>query len=422
MAKKQKRDLLDELIDMREDWNSLSHVGDNLAAQFVDPDEQPVYDPADYKERPRANSTYCVCVSTKNQAACDRCREVCPSEAINITETSVRIGEDSCRNCGLCAAVCPTETFMVRKNAPFALYDKIARVATAYDQCYITCTRALGRLPLANEVLLPCVGAVSTELWFDLLCEYPNLSVYLPLGICDRCQTTTGEEALSDAIAMAEEWSGESVGLEVDEADLVRTQKRAYKRSQFVSEVTQAGTRLVSRGVPVLAGAQAVANRLKKHSEQITKLQKSLESAVGTQNSQRRRRMLTRKRKLLLAGIQKYPDLADEISLAFPVVDSDHCTSCGDCTMACTLHALELDHAGRVILEPTYCTNCGACAAACPEGAIALHERTIEDLVIPDERAQERERQRARTRRLKEQGKKTLEQGLDALEHLAKEE
>ena len=414
----QKRDLLDELIDLRQDWNSLSHVGDNLASQFVDPDEAPVFDPSDYKERPRPSSTYCACVSTKDLSACDRCRQVCPVDAITIEGSTVRIG-DSCRECCLCAAVCPTEAFVVRRNAPLALYDKIARAATAYEQCYITCTRALGRLPQENEIVLPCVGALSTELWFNLLCEYPNLSVYLPLGICDRCQTTTGEEALSDAIATAEEWSGESVGLEVSEEDLTYEQKRAYKRSQFVSEVTQAGTRLVSRGVPVLAGAQAVANRVKMHSEQITKLQKSLEQAVGTQNTQRRRRMLTRKRKLLMAGIQKYPDLADEILLAFPQVDVDRCTSCADCTKACTLHALEVDAGGKVHVEPAYCTGCGACVVGCPEGAISLHERTIEDLVVPDERAEERERQRAQSRRLKEQGKKTLEKGLDALERLA---
>lgn len=417
-----KRDFLDELIDIQADWNALSRKGDDLVDQLMtDPDDLPVFDPADYKERPRANSTLCVSAVSKNPAACTRCMDVCPVDAISLNGATVRIA-DTCRKCGLCAAECPTEAFQIRKNAPLALYDKIARAAAAYEQCYITCTRAIGRLPQPNEIVLPCVGAVAHEVWFDLLCDFPNLSVYLPLGTCDRCRITTGEETFSAAIAVAEEWSGESVGLEVDEADLAHEQTRAYKRSQFVSSMTTAGTRLVTRGNPALAGAQAVANRLRDHSKQISELQKTLERAVGSNSAQSRRRILTRKRRLLMAGLQKYPDLASEMFFEFPEVDVSTCTMCGDCAKACTVHALELDKSGRVLLEPTYCVNCGACATVCAEGAISMAKHDAADLVVPDEKAEERARQRARSAKLKEQGKKTLDKGLDLIESMADED
>lgn len=419
MATSKKRDFLDEIIDIQQDWNALSRTGNDLVGQFVDdPADMPVYDPDDYRERPRPNATYCVSAVSKEPSACTRCMDVCPVNAVALQGSTVRISDD-CRKCGLCVAVCPTEVFQVRKIAPMAIYDAIARAATAYDQCYVTCTRALDRLPRENEVLLPCVGALAREVLFDLLCDYPNISVYLPLGVCDDCSVATGEQTFSDAIADAEEWSGETVGLEVDEQDLSYEQKRAYKRSQFVSSMTQAGTRLVTRGVPVLAGAQAVANRLQEHSKQITQMQRSLEKAVGSQTAQSRMRMLTRRRRLLLAGLQKYPDLAPELCLSFPEVDVDLCTMCGDCAKACTVHALEVDKNGRVLIETPYCVNCGACAAVCPESAITMRTRSTEDLVIPDEKAEERERQRARTAKLKKQGEKTLKAGLNALEQLA---
>lgn len=418
MAQK-KRDFLDEIIDMQADWNAISRRGDDLVDQLIaDPNDVPLFDPDDYAERPRPNSTQCVSAVTKNPAVCTRCMDVCPDNAITINGASVRV-DDNCRRCGLCSAACPTETFMVRKNESLALYDRVARAAAAYEQCYITCARAIDRIPQPNEIVLSCVGAMTPEVWFDLLCDFSNLSVYLPLGVCDECRVTTGEEAMGEAIALGEEWSGESVGLEVDEADLTHEQTRAYRRSQFVSSMTQAGTRLVSRGNPALAGAQAVANRLREHSKQITQLQKTLENAVGSQNSQSRRRILTRKRRLVMAGLQKYPDLADEMFLEFPEVDVAHCTMCGDCAKACTVHALELDKAGRVLIEPTYCVNCGACAAVCPEGAISMRSRDASELVVPDEKAAERERQRARTAKLKAEGKKTLDKGLDLLESLA---
>lgn len=421
MAEK-KRDFLDELIDISSDWNAISRKGDDLVEQFTaDPDDLPFYDPDDYKERPRVNSTLCVSAVSKNPRACTRCIDVCPANALALNNATMRI-DDNCIRCGLCVAECPTEAFQIRKNSALLLYDKIARVATAYEQCYITCARAIDRIPQENEIVLPCVGALPHEVWFDLLCEYPNLSVYLPLGICDDCRTTTGEDTFGTAIAVAEEWSGESVGLEVDEGDLTHEQTRAYKRSQFVSSVTTAGTRLVTRGNPALAGAQAVANRLKKHSQQITELQRSLEQAVGAQSAQSKRRILTRKRRLVMAGLQKFPDLADEMFFEFPEVYTSLCTMCGDCAKACTVHALELDKSGRVLMEPSYCVNCGACAVVCPEGAISMVKRDAAELVVPDEKAEEKKRQRERAAKLRAEGKKTLDKGLSFIEGLDKDE
>jgi ferredoxin len=221
---------------------------------------------------------------------------------------------------------------------------------------------------------------------------------------------------------MGEEWSGESVGLEVDEQDLLHEQKRAYKRSQFVSGLTQAGTNLVSRSVPVLAGAQAVARRLQEHSKQITDLQRSLDQAVGSTGTHNRRRMLTRKRRLLLVGLRKFPDLAEEMWLPFPQVDVECCTMCGDCAKACTLQALQLDDNGRVVVEPAYCVCCGACAVACPEDAIAMRDKTCEELVVPDEEAEARKRKARRAAKAREQGKQTLKKGLDIIEGLSNDE
>lgn len=417
-----KRDFLDELIDIREDWNALSHKGDELVEQLTaDPEDVPFFDPDEYKERPRANATFCMSAASRDPGICHKCLDACPVDAITLSGASVRISDD-CIRCDLCAAVCPTEVFVLHKNAPLALYDKVARIAAAYEQCYITCAKALDRMPEPNEVVLPCVGAIAREVWFNLLCEFPNISVYLPMGICDDCKVVTGEIAFSDAIADAEEWSGETVGLEVDESDLDREQKRAYKRSQFVSSMTQASTRLVSRANPALAGAQAVANRMRAHTAQINELQRTLERAAGAENAQKRRRILTRKRRLLMAGLQKYPDLADEMIFRFPEVDFSLCTACGECVKSCTLHALEMDESGRVLVEPTYCVHCGACARVCESHAISMCERNAQDLVVPDPKAAERERQRRRAKKLKNEGKKTLERGLDLIEGLAKDD
>lgn len=418
----EKRDLLDDIIDIQDNWGAIQNpLGDVASTLIQDPATVKVYDPSDYKVKPRVNSIFCVTCSTRDPKACTRCLDVCPVDAITIKGSSVKV-DDRCRKCGLCATVCPTEVFICGSQAPLQLYKQVAEVASKYEDCYVTCTRALGRLPKENEVLLPCVGAISEELWFALLCEYPNLSVYLPVGICDRCRTTTGEERYGDAIAAAEELSGESVGLEVDERRLNHEQSRAYRRSQFVSSMATSATRLVSRGNPALAGAQAVAQRIQQHTKQLTELQRTLEKAVGAQTSQNRRHILTQRRKLVMAALQKYPDLAEGFKLEIPACDSSRCTKCGDCVKVCPVHANDLDREGHFSVEPAFCVNCGACAVACPEDALAMVPCDPQELVIPDEDAERRRRMaaesRARAEELKEKGKLLLDKGMDALENL----
>ena len=143
----EKRDFLDELIDLQSDWRSLKEMPNSMMSSLVGEDgERKVFNPADYKEKPFANSSRCLRGASERDDVCARCIEVCPTHAITIHKKSVTISED-CRKCGLCAAVCPTETFSTRRHAPRQVYDQIARAASAYEQCYVTCTRALKRLP-----------------------------------------------------------------------------------------------------------------------------------------------------------------------------------------------------------------------------------------------------------------------------------
>ena len=168
----EKRDLLDEIIDLQRDWTSLQEVPGELMGKLVDDGtgERKVFDPADYKEKPFANSGRCLRVASGRSDVCSRCLDVCPTHSITIHNKSVSL-DDSCRKCGLCAAVCPTEAFSTRRHTPRQVYDQIARIASYYEQCYVTCTRALKRLPHGNEVVLGCVGSIPRELWFALLAD-----------------------------------------------------------------------------------------------------------------------------------------------------------------------------------------------------------------------------------------------------------
>ena len=419
----EQRDIIDDLIDIQENWAALSNpLGGMIDTLAVDPSKVKTWNPGEYKETPRTNSVTCLRVTSHSEEGCGACLEVCPTAAIEIdpVRKKVSVTED-CRKCGLCSAVCPTGTFLTTKLTAKVLYDRVARVASAYEKAYVTCTRALGRLPKANEVVLPCVGALSTDVWFALLADYRNLSVYLPLGVCDRCRTITGEEAYADQIGQAEELSGNSVDLDVDEAELTHEYTRAYKRSQFVSNMARSGAIVATGGAPLLAGAQAVAKRIKDHSQQLLEVQRQLETAVGAKTDQGKRRVLTQGRKLVVAALQKHPELAENFHLDIPACDWSLCTMCGECTNACPVHACEIDAGGRFSVEAAYCINCKACMYVCPECAIEMVPCDPQELVIPDPEAERLAERRAELAQKKQEARERMKKGLDAVERLAED-
>ena len=418
----EKRDILDDLIDIQSDWKSLQNMPNEMAASLTgDGKKAKVFDPAEYKEKPFANGNRCLNVSSGEVGLCTRCLDVCPTHAIVVGRQTVSINE-RCRKCGICAAVCPTECISTRRHTPFQIYDQIARAASAYDQCYVTCTRALKRPPKGNEVCLGCVGLVSRDMWFALLADYTNVNVYLPLGICDRCRTTTGEMAYTEAIATAEEWAAAGLGLVVSEREMTHELSRDYKRSQFVSSAVQSVERMTTKKGSPLAGAQAVAKKISDHTKRLGQLQRDLEQAVGAKTSANRQRVLTQNRKLMMGALQHDEGLADFIRLQMPVCDASLCTMCGDCAKACATRAIDLDKSGRITVAAAYCTSCAACVDICADGALSMAPMDAHELVFPDKEAEERARKKAEAKaasaKYLDEGKKMLSQAGEALEKL----
>ncbi len=162
-----KHDLIDDLVDLKRDWDAVSNpLGTVTSALSIDPDAKvPTWNPADYKVRPRANVLNCTRCATRDAGTCSKCIDACPVGAIKIEGYSIEIADD-CRKCGLCVSACESEAFIDHLHTPRKIYDQIVQAAVSHEQCYVTCTRALGRIPRDNEVVLPCVGIVPPEVWF----------------------------------------------------------------------------------------------------------------------------------------------------------------------------------------------------------------------------------------------------------------
>lgn len=418
----QQHDLFDDIIDISKGLEGLKDPLGGLTDAFLgktDP-KAPEWNPADYKERPRANTIPClVCKSEKS--SCKKCVDICPVDAIEIEDGGIDI-HDNCRKCGLCVAACPTEAFVSPRIQPKKLYDAVARAAASHETAYVTCTRALRRIPRENEVVIACVGDVTAETWFSILVDFPNVSVYLPLGICDKCKNPQGEEMLGDAIATAEEWAGVGMGLEVEQKALTCKKRREFERKEFMDNIMRTTGLTVSKLNPATAAIASVAQRLKEHSNQITQLERTLARATGT-TTQKRRRILTQGRQLMLSTLQSNPELAKNVQIETPECDFAKCTMCGECTRVCPTFACDLVGAGRFALEPAYCIGCGLCVEVCEEHALTMSAHDASDLVVPDPDAEKKAADAAKAHeeaeKAKAAAKKKINAALDRVEKLA---
>ena len=418
----QQHDLFDDIIEISKGFGALKDPlgGVTDALMGAATGEKPQWNPADYKEKPRANTIPCLkCKYEKS--GCRACLDVCPVDAIEIEDGGIDI-RDNCRKCGLCVAACPTEAFVSPRLQPKKLYDAVAGAAAAHDTAYVTCTRALRRLPRENEVVVACVGDVTAETWFSILADYPNVSVYLPLDICTACRNAQGEEMLGDAIATAEEWSGAGMGLEVDADALTCTKKREYERKEFMDNIVRSTGLTVSKLNPAVAAVTSVTQRLRDHSNRITALEKTLNTACGA-NAEKRRRILIQGRQLLLSTLQQHPELAENVRVQIPEIDHDRCTLCGACMKQCPTFACDLSGTGNVTIEPTYCIGCGLCVEVCEDRALTMVERDGSELVVPDPEAEKKAAAADEARRKAEkdraEAKQKLDRMLDKVEKLA---
>lgn len=418
----QKRDMIDDIIDISKGLGALKDpfggVTDALMGT-VSPDK-PHWNPADYKERPRANTIPCLRCKHEG-SSCRACTNACPVNAIEFEDGAIEI-MDTCRKCGLCVAACPTEAFNTQRLQPKKLYDEVAKAAAAYETAYVTCTRALKRLPRDNEVVVACVGDITAETWFSILADYPNVSVYLPLDVCSACRNSTGEEMLGDAIATAEEWSGTGMGLEVDPKALKCVKRREYERKEFMDSVARSTGLAVSKLTPGAAVVASVSQRISAHRSRITELERVLNSACGS-TSQKRRRILTQSRQLMLETLQRHPEMAESVHVKVAECDQMKCTLCGECVAQCPVYACDLTDAGRLAIEPTYCIGCGLCAEVCEDLAITIVEHDGKDLVVVDPEAERKKELAAQAKReaaeAKKEVKKTLNKVLDGVEKLS---
>ena len=77
------------------------HCDSVMTRQFVVPDDSVKTDKTVFIQKPNIDADICT--------GCGECVDVCPVEAISLSDNTAIINENLCNNCRLCIPICPVE-------------------------------------------------------------------------------------------------------------------------------------------------------------------------------------------------------------------------------------------------------------------------------------------------------------------------
>ena len=263
--------------------------------------------------------------SCEAKHGCSKCVDVCPANALQVSEGLVKVNDTSCTACGICAAVCPVGAIQMPEMsdaALFGLLDAIDASEAPKKTLVITCDdRAVERRPWMVVEKLASVALVGPRfLAAAAASSLGGVAVVCPDGKC------VGEERVKLAVdALKGSLPTDSSGPFVD----------------FVGE---------GDGIARLADLHEAS---KPRNPRAPRTGDKWKDYVADLTS------------LLPAGAP-----ASGLGLTGMAV-SESCTLCSACTKACPHGSLKMDDQ-HLFFDASTCTGCRACVTACPEHAIAL--------------------------------------------------
>ncbi|MDH3355004.1 MAG: 4Fe-4S binding protein [Chromatiales bacterium] len=284
---------------------------------------------------------------------CHYCREVCPHDALQLSEQGVELEAGKCANCGLCSSACPTNVF-------HAAHIPTSKLLQAEKDISVSCLPS----QIEAELTVPCLGAIDAVVMSEL--AQRGIEVTLKgSSHCEECaHAPQGKQILKETLAAVE-----SLCQSMSDDSWIKPRLDNDIKANNGVDRARAGRRQFFRRFLASGVAAAQSNEpLIKH--------KVLETAVRPAAH-----YIPQKRKLL-SKITKECDsiiLNEDVAFTFSVgivSATEDCSGCEICSRVCPTGALSIheeDKTWQLHIFGDRCLGCGLCIESCSYNAIELN-------------------------------------------------
>lgn len=311
---------------------------------------------------------------------CSACKDVCPTESIEILEDSIEI-KDSCLTCGVCTTVCQTNALKWNHPPITQLLNQLKRLSVSEADVYIGCAKSLKGSMKMNVVTVPCLGVLPSEFWISVGKNLSNLKIIYQPSNCISCDSRSGERIFLNQRNEAEKTLSTSIPLAATYELSKSDDNIDYNRRRLFTSLIEDAKEVNSITVKEVLEVENIMSPFEKF-DQYYQQKSGGEELIETAQELKvqvidkllnERIMHTDKRAILHHEFQVHPDLQKQMTFSFPDIN-EGCSRCGACAFLCPTGALTMDDQS-MILATNKCVSCGLCEEICYEKHIQLNPR-----------------------------------------------
>lgn len=300
------------------------------------------------------------------RSQCNRCLEVCPTGGLSWAEG--RLTLDSCLECGLCTAVCPTGALSLQEPDEGQIINRAEELGEEDGSLLVGCHRHKDIGELSRGLVVPCLGALSTEFLLLVLARRLPIEFFRVPELCASCRITDGGELFHRRLLYVQSRVGIDGSLVRVLSNLRPVLKlRGAGRNfslQFKQRQRSSRRELFSVALTGLRALPTYVSRQVMGSEtESDKNRKTLKELPC---------QLSRKKKFYLEAVKSgamVNDLYPQPKVA------GTCFFCRACAVLCPAGCLRVvEEKGGITLQvdSVSCTSCGLCVEVCWYGALAM--------------------------------------------------
>jgi ferredoxin len=307
-------------------------------------------------------------------SGCSVCADICPVEAIRISDNGVEITGE-CVDCGVCLSICPNSVFRLKERDDEKIISEIkdSGEKKGSTEFRISCQRGDAKA----DLLVQCLGRLTEAMLIEpIKAGISKVEILQPE--CGECQNSKASLHIHRIINRV---------LALYEMADIDKDKLIVKRIPMQSILKEIGKSISRRELlfsfrtkAVEVAAASIPDVKNKGDEHETFIE-----VINTRHD-------NFKRKLLIHALEGFSPMKEvfmpsEDAMLAEIEVSNRCTACSVCTTLCPTGALTQERKDEQFFmhfKPSLCTNCRVCVETCMPKAIRIKETVRLNYLLED--------------------------------------